>query len=286
MILPPFFPRSVRLALWALLLLNMAGWVSPAHAAQVVDQDSPDARLQEVRDAFEQGRFKPAGYLAETLDKDMRKKGLVSPALFELMGHIRYRQGELGPAALFYERAALFPPPIPEVRQNLTHIRSKNGSLVFAPHDVRVQLAAWLAPHQWMEIAIACGWVVLLSIVFTLLFLRAGGLRVLLLTFATFVFILGGLSLLVWSWHPTYENIKSLAIITAPDTKAYTSASTTGGTVNDLPPGSEVRTLDSRGAWTFVEIPGDTETTTNRGWVQTSALAAVWPEEYSAQFLE
>jgi hypothetical protein len=200
------------------------------------------------------------------------------------MGHIRYRQGDLGSAALFYERSALFAPPIPEVRQNLNHIHSKTGSLVFAPNDLRPQLAAWLSPRHWMQIVILSGGIVVLCVVFSLLFLRAGAARTLLLTFASFIFIIGGLALLGWSWHPTFEHIKAVALVTAPDVHAYTAASATSGTVSELPPGSQVRQLETRGAWTYVEIPGEGES--NRGWVQSNALAALWPEEFGGSYLE
>jgi hypothetical protein len=94
-----------------------------------------------------------------------------------------------------------------------------------------------------------------------------------------------------WAAHPSYEKIANLAMVTAPGTKAYTAATVTSGTVSALPPGSEVRKLEERGAWSYVEIPANPQTADDsterhpyRGWVQTSALTPCWP--FKAEYLE
>jgi len=271
--------RLVAAFFWVLSILFLNGVV--VRAAD--DAETLDDRFAEVRQAFDKGSYKQARYLAETLDKDMRKQGKVSPALYELMGHIRYREGALGDAALWYERASLFPPPVPEVRQNLNHIHARTGSLIFAPNDVPSQLSAWLSRSRWLQIAILCGWLVILSAAACMLYVHSSGVRAVLLVFASGAFIAGSLSLLGWYFHPSYQSLKDIALVTAADVHAYTAASSASGTVTELPPGSEVRQIETRGAWAYVEIPA--ENGTNRGWVQSSSLAPLWPDDYGAGYL-
>ena len=108
-----------------------------------------------------------------------------------------------------------------------------------------------------------------------MLYLRSNALRVLLLTGAAAAILVGTISLVGWACHPTYDTIKDVSVITAPATRAYTAASTTAGSVAELRAGSEVRTLQERGAWCYVEFPSDIEN--RRGWVQKDALTPMWP---------
>ena len=55
---------------------------------------------------------------------------------------------------------------------------------------------------------------------------------------------------------------------------SFTSATVTSGTVIGLPPGSQVRTLEKRGPWFYVEIPGSPENL--RGWVEAGAITPLW----------
>ncbi len=69
--------------------------------------------------------------------------------------------------------------------------------------------------------------------------------------------------------------MKDIWIVTTPGTKAYTAASTTAGTIIDLPPGSQIRLLEKRGAWNYVEIPNATDNL--RGWIEADTLTPLWP---------
>jgi hypothetical protein len=81
-----------------------------------------------------------------------------------------------------------------------------------------------------------------------------------------------------WYNRPSYETVKDLAFITGTGVSAYTAASITSGSVIQLPPGSEVRKLDDRGAWSYVEIPSPQTTGEKmRGWVQNDVLSVFWP---------
>ena len=201
----------------------------------------------------------------------------LSPQLLQLLGHVRYREGDLGRAALWYLRSSLFPPPTLETRQNLAHIHDRTGNLSFPSNGFQDQFAAHFTRSEWCIMAVICGWTVVLSLFIAFLLCRPGWLRTSLCTLATLAVISGTAGFLGWYWHPSYEKIRDLAIVTATDARAYTAASTTSGSVVQLPPGSEVRKLEDRGAWCYVEIPTDGEH--RRGWVQNDALSPFWPAD-------
>ena len=118
---------------------------SLAHAGEA----SLDERFVSARNAFDKGEFAKAQYEAEAIMKD----GSLSREVMELLGHARYRLGDLGRAALWYRRAALFPPPSPELRQNLAHIHERTGNISFPANGLLDQLSAWLTRAHWLRLA-------------------------------------------------------------------------------------------------------------------------------------
>lgn len=238
----------------------------------------PAERYAEVCSFFEKGDYTRAQYIAEGLLKD----GHLSPQLFQMLGHIHYRRGDLGRAALSYQRASLFPPPVPEVRQNIAHIHDRTGNLAFPANGFRDQFAARLTRSQWGGIVVTSGWVLLYAVVLCLLFSRTPSLRAPLVLVAVLASVVGVIAGLGWFWHPSFEKVERLAYVTTSETKAFTAATVTSGSVSALPPGSSVRILEDRDLWSYVEIPAEGEY--RRGWVQTAALTRFWP--YDPGYLE
>jgi hypothetical protein len=259
-----------------------------AAAAETSAADDLAKRYEDARVAFEKGDFKKAQYVSESLLKDSLEQGKISPQLFQLMGHTRYRQGDLGRAALWYMRAALFPPPSPEITQNLSHIRGKTGNLAFAANNFADQYTSLLTRPQWMRIVVVSVWAIVFSIVLFVV-IRSTGWRTLFMLIGLLGLVGGTLGFTGWKLRPTYERVKDLAIVTAPNASSYTAATTTAGKVIALPPGSQVRKLEERGAWTYVETWRE-DTASGavgqmfRGWVQTDAISAFWP--FDAKFLD
>lgn len=260
--MPRQFQFAARLILGAMLL-----WGGLLHA----ETPTPEQRFVDARASFDKGDFTKAQYQAEAMIKD----GLLSRGIMELLGHARYRQGDLGRAALWYRRASLFPPPEPELRQNIAHIHDRTGNVSFPSNGLLDQISAWFSRSQWLQIAVFCGWVIALTLLLCLLYVRSSSLRVLLLTGAALALIIACISGVGWLFHPNYERVKDIFIVTAKEARAYTAASTTAGSVTDLRAGSEVRTLEDRGAWCYVEIPNEVEN--RRGWVQKDTLTPFWP---------
>jgi hypothetical protein len=267
-------PRTTLGACAALCVLLLYPMLAEASAS------SPEERYGEVRLNFEKGDFTRAQYLGEAMLKD----GELSPQLFQLLGHIRYRQGDLGRASLWYSRAALFPPPVQEIRQNITHIHERTGNVRFTANTFRDQFSARLSRAQWLKVAIVSGWIFLFTVALYYFHTRSFALRTLLMLVRVIAVAVTTVALLGWVWHPSFEKLQKLAVVTAPGTKAYTAATVTSGSVSPLPPGSEVRKLEERGAWCYVEIPpppvsadDSSDRQALRGWVQMESLSPYWP---------
>lgn len=263
------FPLFVMRLLLGLLFITASFGGAPLHAAA----SAPEERYNEVRTTFEKGDFSRAQHLGESLLQD----GHLSPELFQLLGHIRYRQGDLGRAALWYGRASLFPPPVPEVRQNIAHIHDRTGNLRFPANGLRDQFTARLSRTQWAHVAITAGWIFAFAVALFYLHIRSFALRTLLMLVRVIAIGIATVAALGWYWHPSYESVGRLSVVTVPNAKAYTAATVTSGSVVALPPGSEIRKLEERGAWCYVEIP--TEGEFRRGWVQSEVLTPFWPFE-------
>ncbi|TLD72104.1 hypothetical protein FEM03_05090 [Phragmitibacter flavus] len=234
-------------------------------------QVSPEVQYREARALFEKGDFKKAGEICRALIAAQH----LSPALFELMGHIHYRQENLGEAALWYERAALFSKPSVELRQNIAHIHDRTGSVNFVGNRFRDQYAAFFTRSEWFFLMAGAGWIFVFAVVLYYFSPRRSSRR----TFFMLVRVLAvagmALAALGWYWRPSFEKIHDLATVTAVDTRAYTAAARTSGLVMpNVPPGSNVRRLYERGAWTYVEIPTEQP---SRGWVTSDSLSRLWP---------
>lgn len=257
-----------------LFLLAAFVLASPALA----QEESAQTRYADAKGAFDKGDFQGARKMAEK----MLAQGQLSREAFQLLGNAHYRLGHLGEASLFFRRANLFPPVEPEVRQNLAHIRDRTGHVSFPRSAFREQYAGFVGRTQWFITAVCAAWVAIGSFVLAIFLRRRSPLRVGLAfvrVLAVIVAVLAGLGLY---WRPSFERIEKVAIVTVPDTKAYTAATVTAGTVSSLPPGSEIRRLEDRGIWSYVEIPGEDQN--RRGWVQNAAFEPLWP--YQRGYLE
>jgi hypothetical protein len=274
----PLGPRKklIPLVLIGMLWVIAAACPLPCSAAAL----TPQQRYDQVRAAVEKKDFPHAQELADAMLTD----GLFSPQLFQLLGHIRYREEDHGRAALWYQRASLFPPPVPEIRQNLAHIHDLTGNVRFRSNTFRDQFSARFSRTQWAHAAVVSGWIALFSLtVFALI--RSAALRTLMMLICVLATLSATLATLAWTWRPSYQKIENLAIVTEAGVRAYTAATTASGSVSSLPPGSEVRKLGERGKWSYVEIPSrqtsasdkDVDNIPLRGWVPNRVLTLCWP---------
>jgi len=258
------FQESLARAVLLCLLLA----ASPLLAA---DEVSPETVYREAATLLEKGEFGRAQYLAEGLTK--REPPLLGADLFELIGHARYRQEDPGRAALWYQRAQLLDGRSPELRQNLRHLHEQHRYLSFGDSSTLAGWSLWLSLNEWLMIAAAGFWLALVPLAWRVVSGRTSSWPV--------TVTACGLALLLPSaamaaLRPgSAERVADVAVVTAPDIRAYTAATSTAGTVIDLPPGSQVRILEKRGAWIYAEVPSRPENL--RGWVENRALTPLWP---------
>ncbi len=241
-------------------------FTSAADAASPLQQ-----RYDEVVAALEKKDFNRAQALTESI----MGEGVLSPELFEIMGHTRYRQGDLGKAVLWYERASLFTPGVPEIRQNLRHLGDKLRYLQFIETDPAKKLGLLFMPNTWILIASGGGWLALLGIAGALVIPKKN-LRVWSTVAACIGVLVLAAAITGMLIRPAgAELVKDRFIVTNKGAKSHTAASITAGTVIELPPGSALRLLEKRGAWSYVEIPSAPDNL--RGWVESDILNPLWP---------
>ena len=254
----------------ALLIAALATLSLNAGAAEA----SPDEIYQQARTALEKGKFTQAQYLGESLTK--QQPPALSAAVFTLIANARYRQEDLGRAAMWYQRAQLLDPLNPEVRQNLRHLDEKLRFFRFGEASLLAEWSLLLDKNTWVIAASAGVWLILLALMRLILAASRKGSGV----FALIVSIIG---LLVFIPSATFasirpapsDRVKDVMVVTARDVNAYTAATITSGNVIAIPPGSQVRLLEKRGAWSYVEIPSGDEHV--RGWVESATYTPLWP---------
>lgn len=258
--------KVTPLVLLAILLSGsiMAQTAPPA-------ETTPDSVYQEALAEMEKGNFARAQYHAESLTK--KDPPQLSPEVFQLIGHARYRQEDFGRAVLWYQRAQLFDPRSPELRQNLRHLYEKLRFVSFEPDSPLKEWSLWLTLNEWMILASIGLWLFLLSIAWRILVGRKG------LPWAIAVSLIGISIAIPASAFAALrpfgaERVRDISIVTVPNVSAFTAATVTSGTVMDLPAGSQVKVLEKRGAWNYVEIPDRPENV--RGWVETAAMTPLW----------
>ncbi len=253
--LPPPIPSAASIA--TLLLLSGV----PLAGASPQDSYRSAAELLEKKD------YAKAATAAEALVND----GSIGPDVFALLGHANYKQGKPGIAAMWYQRARLFPNSAPELRQNLRHISEKTHYLDFQPDDGLRRYGLLFSQNTWTGIAAAGAWLTLFALAGVILN-RARWWCVAAMPVGLLIVAAG---MLGHAARPGYPDLKNLAFVTKDHAQTHTAATQVSGSVIALPAGSVVRKVEQRGTWTYVEIPQETEPL--RGWLPSSQLQDYWP---------
>ncbi|MEZ5387397.1 MAG: BatD family protein [Prosthecobacter sp.] len=257
----------------ALILCALGLFSTGALGAE--ESSSRDDVYRQACEALEKGKFTQAQYLGESLTK--KDPPALSAAVFSLIGHARYRQDDLGRAALWYQRAELLEPANPEVRQNLRHLDEKTRFFRFGQGSLLQEWSLLLSRNTWIIAASAGVWIALLALLWFILssnVKQRGGVAGMILIILGLMLFLPAAAFAAIRPEPE-ARVKDVMIVTAKDVSAFTAATITSGSVIDLPPGSQVRLLEKRGAWSYVEIPGGGDLL--RGWIETPVYTPLWP---------
>lgn len=255
----------------SLVIIALASFSISAAAADA----SPDTVYQQAREALEKGKFTQAQYLAESLTK--QNPPALSAEVFTVIGHARYRQEDLGRAALWYQRAQLLDPLNPELLQNLLHLDEKLRFFRYGEDSLLTFLSLLLRKNTWIIIASAGAWLMVLAIMSWILSptrKTSHGILALIICLIGLMAAIPAAAFATVRPAPS-DRVKDVMVVTAREVNAYTAATVTSGNVISLPPGSQIRLLEKRGAWSYVEVPSSPQHV--RGWVESATYTPLWP---------
>ena len=254
----------IAIARLAALSLALALAAAPSGNAAAAGQDE---RFADANAAYEAGDFQKAADTYRAIAED----GHLAPGLFYNLGNAEFRLGAQGRAALWYRRAAALDPAFAEADQNLRYLTDQQGVVRFEPGPAG-KFGGLLPRSTWAVLLAAFGWTAAAALAARLLIRRSGALwgTAFGIAAAGGIVALGG-----WIANGLRPEIRDLAVVVAPaDIQVRTAPADSAPSAIGLRPGSEVRQLDARGGWTYVETPGGT-----RGWIKADACEALWPWE-------
>jgi tetratricopeptide (TPR) repeat protein len=246
--------RVLFLILIALLGLTTKGVGAPDAGAE--------ATFAKANADYSAGRFSDAIAGFESLVQSRQWNS----TLFYDLGNAYFRKGDRGRAILNYERALALNSNQPEARANLQLVRDQARALELAPGWIEAHLRfltrdqyAWLAAAAfWSGAAIFCG----------LYFAKR---RPVVWIFALVLLgtISAGAALAAYEFE-TGSAGRDLAIVTAKNIQARLATAETAGTVLQLPSGSEIKILSTRGDWSYASLPNEL-----RGWIPAQSAERV-----------
>ncbi|MDF1755267.1 MAG: hypothetical protein P1U89_20930 [Verrucomicrobiales bacterium] len=242
--------------------------LSPAALQKAFESDKSliNQVYEEGNIAFEKGNFSDAIQLYQLLVAG----GQSSDSLYLNLGTAYFRNGSPGTAALWFRRASLLTPEMPEVRQNFEFLRRQQGLLEFSAAEWQ-QMLLRISPVslQWAF------WLSLWGALFSLLWLFLGKRR----TFKPLYWVtlfFGGVFSIGFFWLASYrENQlapRNFATVIVGETSALVSPAPDSDPIIGLPEGSEIRILEDTGPWIYASIPGDLV-----GWVHHTSIEKNWP---------
>lgn len=262
--------RSVRKALSCLVAaFALLGAVAPLCPAA-------DSAMQH----YENGQYSKALEELEAelkAETDTRDRG----ELLYNIGNCKYRLNEPGEAALYYARALMETPGLPEAEANLAFIQRKEGAIL--PQKNAADKVFTFLSHPQLRVAtIICTATLLLSIALSLLLKDKLKLTLRTLTgISLFLSLLCGADYIYYATRSvpdlTATPPADLAYITK-STAAHSAALDTSARVVELPASTPVHLLSTRGNHCYVET-----FTGVRGWVTADSVTALAPHGASAK---
>jgi tetratricopeptide (TPR) repeat protein len=194
------------------------------------------------------------------------KIALVSPApnAWYNLGNAAFRMGDLGSAALAYERALLLQPGHPEAAANLKFIRTRTAARVpwaeWQEKAVRYAAQPW---GIWTSVALSwIGFLLLGAAVFRRRSARgtiAAGVLIVLLGASA----LGGLLYL-------QRSSAQIAVVTSEQVDARLEPADRASLAENLSAGSRVQLLSVQGDWTYCALPAG-----GRGWIPAKSIERI-----------
>src|SRR5213080_355600 len=213
-----------------------------------------DVDFAKANQEFAQGHFKEAiiGY------EGLVRAGQWSANIFYDLGNAYFRAGNFGRAILNYERALALERHHPEAVANLQIARDEARALEIQQRWPERYLQ-FASVNQYSTAAAVAFWTGAFCMV-GLIFTRRRSHRLI----ALLILSLSAFALAIFASYEIDYGSKgrSLAVVIAGDVQARLATADTANSVLALPPGSEIKILNTRGDWVYAALPNNL-----RGWI-------------------
>lgn len=213
-----------------------------------------DVEFAKANQEYAQGHFKEAISGYETLVR----AGQWSANVFYDLGNAYFRTGDFGRAILNYERALALEPHHPEATANLQIARDEAHALELQPGRLERYLE-FASVNQYAVTAAVAFWIAAFCLA-ALVFTRRRSRATLTLLLVMLLVSAGGI-IATWQLERGSKGT-ALAVVTGKDVQARLATADTANSVLALPPGSEVKIVNTRGDWIYAALPNNL-----RGWI-------------------
>jgi tetratricopeptide (TPR) repeat protein len=221
---------------------------------------------------FEKGNaFYEAGSYAEaakSYEKSIQD-GVSGANVYFNLGNANLREGAKGLAVLNYQRALALRPGHPEAAANLAFVR-RDLNLPTAPASAWNQVVEWIGLDATAVIAAVGAWIILIGLVVILGPWRRTSVGWS-LVIAGALPCVAGLMVLI-GLHGGARDPARAIVISEDETKAHYAPADNSRDVRTLAAGSEIRLLQDRGSWVYVEVADGV-----RGWLAAEAVETIVP---------
>src|SRR6266436_538493 len=221
-----------------------------------------DVEFAKANEEFAQGHFKEAisGYEALVRAEQW------SANLFYDLGNAYFRTGDFGRAILNYERALALERHHPEATANLQIARDEARALELQ-QSWQERYLQFASVNQYSTTAAVAFWAGALCIV-ALIFASRRSVRLIALS----ILSLSVFALAIFAIYEIDHGSKgrALAVVTGSDVQARLATADTANSVLALPPGSEIKILNTRGDWVYAALPNNL-----RGWIPATSAELV-----------
>ncbi|PYJ73703.1 MAG: hypothetical protein DME72_05145 [Verrucomicrobia bacterium] len=240
----------------------LVGLCCPVICTFVAASSFAQTDFDKANKEYAQGHFKEAIADYGTLVRS----GQWSANLFYDLGNAYFRAGDFGRAILNYERSLALERHHPEAAANLQIARDEARALEMQQSWPERYLQ-FASVHQYSIVAAVAFWVGAFCTV-ALIFARRRSARLIALSILSF-------SVYALAIFATYEidhgnKGRALAIITDDNVQARLATADTANSILALPPGSEIKMLNTRGDWVYAELPNNL-----RGWIPAKSTGLV-----------
>ena len=227
-------------------------------AASAFAQTDFDKANQE----YAQGHFKEAIAGYETLVRS----GPLSANLFYDLGNAYFRASDFGRAILNYERALALECQHPEAAANLQIARDEARALEMQ-QSWPGRYLQFASVNEYSTVAAVAFWMGAFCIV-GLIFAQRRSVRLIALS----ILSLSAFALAILAIYEIDHGSKgrALAVVTGSDVQARLATADTANSVLALPPGSEIKILNTRGEWVYAALPNNL-----RGWIPAKSAELV-----------